>query len=122
MVAVALVAWAGAARAEIPLPEHPRPDWERSDWVNMNGMWDFGFAFGVYDRRIFVPFGWGSPLSGVVDAATRGGTGAKSRFPPPGRGIVFSSLWARRTMIRKVFSTGACSDAIRAAMCRSPSS
>ena len=58
--------WALAATAaEIPLPEHPRPDWMREEWVNLNGAWDFGFAPGRYDRKILVPFGWGSPLSGV---------------------------------------------------------
>ncbi len=49
----------------IPLPLHPRPDWERGQWVNLNGQWDFGFAPDAYDRKITVPFGWGSKLSGV---------------------------------------------------------
>jgi len=49
----------------IPLPEHPRPDWERAEWQNLNGSWDFGFAPDKYDLTITVPFGWGSPLSGV---------------------------------------------------------
>jgi hypothetical protein len=49
----------------IPLPEHPRPDWERSDWVNLNGEWDFGFEKNTYNKKITVPFGWGSKLSGV---------------------------------------------------------
>ena len=51
----------------IPLPEHPRPDWERPQWANLNGRWDFGFEKGAYDRKIAVPFGWGSALSGVKD-------------------------------------------------------
>lgn len=60
--------WALAATAaEIPLPEHPRPDWMRAEWVNLNGAWDFGFAPDRLDRKITVPFGWGSPLSGVHD-------------------------------------------------------
>ena len=54
----------GNARG-IPLPEHPRPDWERVQWVNLNGQWDFGFERGLYDKKITVPFGWGSALSGV---------------------------------------------------------
>ncbi len=58
-----------SAFAEIPLPEHPRPDWERADWVNLNGAWDFGFAADKLDRKIVVPFGWGSPLSGVKPEA-----------------------------------------------------
>ena len=56
-----------SADTSIPLPEHPRPDWERSQWVNLNGQWDFGFEKGAYDRKITVPFGWGSALSGVKD-------------------------------------------------------
>ena len=60
------------AVAGIPLPEHPRPDWERPDWVNLNGEWDFGFKRGAYDRTILVPFGWGSPLSGVADDGDTG--------------------------------------------------
>ena len=55
------------ADTAIPLTEHPRPDWERPAWVNLNGQWDFGFEKGVYDRKITVPFGWGSALSGVKD-------------------------------------------------------
>ena len=54
-----------SAQSEIPLPEHPRPDWERPQWLNLNGTWDFGFEKGVYDKKISVPFGWGSKLSGV---------------------------------------------------------
>ena len=67
---IAGIVGAGMAMAEsrisgIPLPEHPRPDFERAEWLNLNGEWDFGFAAGKYDRKILVPFGWGSPLSGV---------------------------------------------------------
>ncbi len=61
------VAIAAAADGSIPLPEHPRPDWERAQWVNLNGQWDFGFEKGAYDRKITVPFGWGTVLSGVPD-------------------------------------------------------
>jgi len=58
--------------ASIPLPEHPRPDFERAEWLNLNGEWDFGFAAGKYDRKILVPFGWGSPASGVKDEGDTG--------------------------------------------------
>ena len=90
LILAALILAAGrAALAEQPghpLPEHPRPDWERADWVNLNGDWKFAFdkrdaGLGErwyaepderFGRRIRVPFGWGSPLSGVGDEADVG--------------------------------------------------
>ena len=68
---------AACAFADIPLPEHPRPDWEREDWINLNGNWDFAFAKDgkapeAFDMKIVVPFGWGSPLSGVPDKGDTG--------------------------------------------------
>ena len=65
--ALAAVCIQASVLGEVPLPEHPRPDFERADWVNLNGRWDFGFASNRLDRAISVPFGWGSPLSGVAD-------------------------------------------------------
>ena len=69
----------------IPLPEHPRPDFMRADWVNLNGEWNFKFDkkdVGLndgwfqshidFDRKIIVPFSWGSPLSGIEDEADIG--------------------------------------------------
>ena len=68
----------------IPLPEHPRPDFERLDWINLNGPWQFTFntelgqlateskSSVTFDRQITVPFGWGSPLSGVDNLGDRG--------------------------------------------------
>lgn len=66
----------------IPLPEHPRPDFERENWINLNGSWDFEFdsldqgmngnwfeGKKTFSHKIRVPFPWGSPLSGVPDAA-----------------------------------------------------
>ena len=54
---------------DIPLPEHPRPDFQRKDWRNLNGPWEFRFEGRdkEYRKKILVPFGWGSPLSGVDD-------------------------------------------------------
>jgi len=56
----------------IPLPEHPRPDFERADFVNLNGYWNFTFDAAAaegdiaqYDKKILVPFPWGSKLSEV---------------------------------------------------------
>ena len=70
----------------IPLPEHPRPDWQRAEWQNLNGSWRFAAdkadvgvkekwfeaADTVFPQRILVPFGWGSPASGVKDEADIG--------------------------------------------------
>jgi Glycosyl hydrolases family 2, sugar binding domain/Glycosyl hydrolases family 2, TIM barrel domain/Glycosyl hydrolases family 2 len=66
----------------IPLPEHPRPDFERKNWQNLNGSWAFEFdkagaglaekwfnGKSKFSKSIFVPFPWGSPLSGVKDEA-----------------------------------------------------
>ena len=72
LLAVAVLCSACAFAAEIPLPEHPRPDWERAEWMNLNGEWDFGFVQGRYNHKITVPFGWGSPLSGVKDDGDTG--------------------------------------------------
>jgi hypothetical protein len=71
-----------ASAQQIPLPEHPRPDFERSAWINLNGSWDFEFdslnvglaanwstGKATFSKKINVPFPWGSPLSGVKDAA-----------------------------------------------------
>ena len=77
---------AALSAAEIPLPEHPRPDWERADWANLNGDWKFAsdkadaglkekwFAAedAKFPQTIRVPFGWGSPASGVKDEADIG--------------------------------------------------
>ena len=85
--AMAVLAAACASAAEkIPLPEHPRPDWQRAEWQNLNGSWCFApdkADAGVKDKwfaaddkkfpqRILVPFGWGSPASGVKDEADVG--------------------------------------------------
>ena len=85
--AVAVLAAACASAAEkIPLPEHPRPDWQRAEWQNLNGSWCFApdkadagvkdkwfaAADAKFPQRILVPFGWGSPASGVKDEADVG--------------------------------------------------
>ena len=81
VAALSLVSLAG-----IPLPEHPRPDWERSDWINLNGEWDFGNAPDRLDQKILVPFGWGSPASGVKDLGDRGFYSRKVTVPSEWKG------------------------------------
>ena len=66
-----------SSKESIPLPEHPRPDFQRAEWINLNGYWDFTFDEAVadscmaasatqgMDKKILVPFPWGSPLSEV---------------------------------------------------------
>ena len=69
-------------KSQIPLPEHPRPDFQRQMWENLNGQWDFKFDQNnigekekwqnqtvKFDKKIIVPFPWGSRLSGVQDEA-----------------------------------------------------
>ena len=69
-------------KSQIPLPEHPRPDFQREMWENLNGQWDFKFDPNnigekekwqeqkvKFDKKITVPFPWGSKLSGVNDEA-----------------------------------------------------
>ncbi len=75
----------GQASETIPLPEHPRPDFQREKWKNLNGIWNFRFDpenTGLndkwysqperFDRKIVVPFPWGSKLSGVNNEAEIG--------------------------------------------------
>ena len=69
----------------IPLPEHPRPDFQRQMWQNLNGLWDFRFdtqnvgerekwynQSDSFNKKILVPFPWGSKLSGVNNEAEIG--------------------------------------------------
>jgi hypothetical protein len=69
----------------IPLKEHPRPDFQRDQWLNLNGLWNFRFDKhnagederwfdkpDSFDRKIMVPFPWGSKLSGVENEAEIG--------------------------------------------------
>ena len=61
-----------------PRPEYPRPQFQRDQWLNLNGVWDFAFDFGLsgrekgwhedtsdFDRQITVPFCPESELSGI---------------------------------------------------------
>jgi len=72
----------GQNTGQIPLPEHPRPDFMRDQWMNLNGQWNFKFDqqnIGEgekwfsnpesFDKKIVVPFPWGSKFSGVPNEA-----------------------------------------------------
>ena len=61
-----------------PRPEYPRPQFQRDQWLNLNGIWNFAFDFGLsgeekgwhedpseFDRQIAVPFCPESELSGI---------------------------------------------------------
>ena len=90
---------ASVVRADIPLPEHPRPDYERAAWQNLNGAWAFRFdkdskgeaekwfdPGAKFPLSITVPFGWGSPLSGVANDADIGWYQRKVRVPAEWKG------------------------------------
>ena len=94
----------------IPLPEHPRPDFERAQWVNLNGYWSFTFDealagkalagedCSVMDRKILVPFPWGSKLSEVDDLGDVAWYGRKVTVPKEWKGkrvflVVGASDW-----------------------------
>ena len=65
--------------SKIPRPEYPRPQFVRDTWLNLNGEWEFAFdddgkgvQLGWHDgrelpKRIIVPFGYQTELSGVND-------------------------------------------------------
>ena len=52
---------------------YPQPDFARAEWMNLNGEWDFSFDTPTYDKKINVPYPWGSPLSGISES--KDGTG-----------------------------------------------
>ena len=71
--------WAKDVKADKPLPEYPRPQMARGAWMNLNGVWQLGFAkegdeppLGKnLDETILVPFPVESALSGVMKHADR---------------------------------------------------
>lgn len=99
---------AGPAGQPIPLKEHPRPDFQRETWQNLNGLWDFRFdpknsgereqwynKQQIFDKKILVPFPWGSKLSGVSNEAEIGWYGRQIEVPSDWEGkkvfIVFGA-------------------------------
>jgi len=74
-----LTRWARDVQPDKVHPEYPRPQMVRKDWLNLNGLWQLGFAtkdeappFGRdLPERILVPFPVESALSGVMKHADR---------------------------------------------------
>ena len=92
----------------IPLKEHPRPDFQRDQWLNLNGLWDFRFdpqnagenekwydRPDSFDKKILVPFPWGSKLSGLENEAEIGWYSRQIEIPSDWNGkrvfIVFGA-------------------------------
>lgn len=103
----------GINAQNIPLPEHPRPDFERPEWINLNGHWNFTFNkdlaedairkndISQFDRKILVPFSWGSPLSEVGNDGDQGWYGRSVSIPETWKGkriylIIGASEWDTR--------------------------
>ena len=71
--------WAKDVSSENAHPEYPRPQMVRKDWLNLNGVWQLGFAEKNdpvptgkdLPERILVPFPVESALSGVMKQAER---------------------------------------------------
>ncbi len=67
--------WSSQVDPNHPLPEYPRPQFVRERWLNLNGIWEFqpgqegdAPAFGKsLSRKICVPFGVESALSGIME-------------------------------------------------------
>ncbi len=111
LLIVAVVSVSILCNAEIPLPEHPRPDYQRMEWQNLNGQWDFKFdkdGIGLkekwfdgkesFDKKILVPFPWGSKNSGVKDEAQKAWYRRSIKVPESWKGkrvfvVVGASDW-----------------------------
>ena len=103
-----IIGQAGQAVQYIPLKEHPRPDFQRETWLNLNGQWNFRFdpqnagenerwfdKADSFDKKIIVPFPWGSNLSGVSNEAEIGWYSRQIEIPSDWNGkkvfIVFGA-------------------------------
>lgn len=109
----------GQSSAAIPLPEHPRPDFQREMWQNLNGLWDFRFdALNTgekdqwfsntdkFDKKIVVPFPWGSKLSGVNNEAEIGWYSRKIEVPQDWNGKKVFVIFGASDWITTVWLDG----------------
>ena len=112
---LAFISCAGSGAESIPLPEHPRPDFERAQWMNLNGHWDFTFDeavaakalsgdYSAFDRKILVPFPWGSKLSEVENEGDIGWYSREIIVPKSWKGkrvflVVGASDWDTRVWL-----------------------
>ncbi len=107
------------AKPDIPLKEHPRPDFQREEWLNLNGLWDFRFDPGnagenekwfdapeSFDRKILVPFPWGSKLSGVENEAEVGWYSRQIQIPADWDGKRVFIVFGASDWITKVWLDG----------------
>jgi Glycosyl hydrolases family 2, sugar binding domain/Glycosyl hydrolases family 2/Glycosyl hydrolases family 2, TIM barrel domain len=109
----------GQTSQSIPLKEHPRPDFQREQWLNLNGLWDFRFdpqnrgenekwydKSGSFDRKIMVPFPWGSKLSGVENEAEIGWYSRQIEIPSEWEGKKIFIVFGASDWITKVWLDG----------------
>lgn len=107
------------ASSPIPLKEHPRPDFQREQWLNLNGLWDFRFDTGnsgldekwyekpgTFDKKIVVPFPWGSKLSGVDNEAEIGWYARQIEVPSDWDGKRVFIIFGASDWITKVWLDG----------------
>ena len=103
----------------IPLKEHPRPDFQREQWLNLNGLWDFRFdpqnvgenekwynKPNSFDRKIMVPFPWGSKLSGLDNEAEIGWYSRQIEVPSDWNGKKIFIVFGASDWITKVWLDG----------------
>ncbi|MBK8883592.1 MAG: glycoside hydrolase family 2 [Bacteroidales bacterium] len=103
----------------IPLKEHPRPDFQREQWLNLNGLWDFRFdtqntgetekwynKANSFDKKILVPFPWGSKLSGVANEAEIGWYSREIEIPAEWNGRRIFIVFGASDWITKVWLDG----------------
>jgi hypothetical protein len=109
----------GQTMQPMPLQEHPRPDFQREMWQNLNGFWDFRFdaknigeqekwynQTNNFNKKILVPFPWGSKLSGVSNEAEIGWYSRQIEIPSNWEGKKIFVVFGASDWITKVWLNG----------------